>query len=160
MQLPVETERTKARGVATILAHPGDDVVLELQKLRSWILTRGLHPLGRGSWTITDRPSSQVRHNVDRDDIETETVPQERAWLQAIPSQFVAKVQVPHAFQHHLDRVAGGLTEWATTSGYEIVGDPEVMLNDDPDVLDYEMILPLRRGEREDFIEVDLPEDE
>lgn len=157
MQLPVATERTKARGVATVLIHPGDDPLLELQKLRSWVLTRGLHPIGRGSWTITDRPSSQVRHNVDRDDVETETVPQEKGWMQAVPSQFVAKVQVPHVFQHHLDRVAEALMQWATTAGYEIAGDPEVVLHDDPAVLDYEMILPVRRFDREDFIEVELP---
>ena len=152
-RLDVETERTKARGVATMIVHAGADLTTEVQRLRSWVLTRGLQPEGHGSWTLTDGDDFQVRHDIDRDDIETETVPQERAWLQAIPSQYVARVTVPRELEHDAARIGAALREWALRFGYELEGDAEAVLPPgDGEAMT--VFLPIGRPVREDWIEV------
>jgi hypothetical protein len=153
MRLPVEMTRAKARGVATLIAHKGADVPTELQRLRSWILTRGVQPAGRGSWTITGSDDFQVRHDIDREDVETETVPQERVWLQAIPSLYEARVEVPRELSYDLPRIAGVLRDWTLRNGYEVADDPEVFLPDD-DRGPLTLALAVRRTDREDWIEV------
>jgi hypothetical protein len=152
-RLPVETERTKARAVATLTAHPGADIPNELQFLRSWVLTRGIGPVGRGSWTLTD-DDFQVRHDIDREDIATETVPQERAWLQLIPSAYIARVDVPKELQADLPRVAAALKDWAVRNGYEVDGPAEVFLPTGPDETAMRLTLPIGRPEHQDWIDL------
>lgn len=152
-RLQVETVRTKARGVATLTAHPGADIPNELQFLRSWILTRGIGPVGRGSWTITDG-DFQVRHDIDRDDVETETVPQERAWLQLIPSAYVAQVVLPKELQGDLPRAAEALKAWAVRNGYEVDGPAEVFLPSGLDETAMRLVLPIGRPEHQDWIDL------
>ena len=147
----VETERRKGRLAAVRHVPLSADVLAELQQLRSWVLTRGLEVTGEQSWVVRDA-DIELRCPVDR---LIDVMPEERVGLNKLDSSYAA-VATLHHDPMSLEAVDDALREWADETGYERTGPTEFVRSSDPDAT-YEVVIPIRRREREDWIEITVP---
>ncbi|MDZ7726798.1 MAG: hypothetical protein U5Q44_00630 [Dehalococcoidia bacterium] len=150
---PVDTERTKSRTVVEELMEAGEEPSAALQRLRSWALTRGMELTGTSSWTLPGEGAPfHIRHDIT-DRAEVEILPEEPARVRTLPSVFVLRAS-GHGRPGSPAAIAEKLAEWAAKYGYEVVdGEAEVILHSGEG--DFEVLLPVRRPEREDFITVE-----